>query len=354
MILFALTLAAAAPAGSMPPASACTPEHAAMGHCTMPEPVKAPPPPPPPPPSPPACTPEHAAMGHCTLPEPAEVSPSPPCPPEHAAMGHCTPAAPPSPPSSGASGTDLPAGNEPPPPAPRVDAADRIFGAQAMAPVRAQMLAEHGGGSFSKILVDLAEMRMQEGRDQAVWEAKAWFGGDIDRLAVKASGEAAVGGALDKLELQALWSHAIGPYFDLQAGIRHDIEPDPSRSYAVLGIEGLAPYWFDVEGALFLSDKGDMTARIGGSYDQRITQRLILQSRAELDVAFQDVPDLGIGGGMSDVELGLRLRYEIVREFAPYVGIAWERKLGGTADRARAAGEDPSRLSFVAGLRFWF
>jgi copper resistance protein B len=323
MILFTLALAAAAPAASAPPASNCTPEHAAMGHCTMAPPVEDPPQP-------------------------------DPCTPEHAAMGHCTPRAAPAPTPTGASGTDLPAGHATAPPAPRVDAADHHYDAAAMAASRAQLYAEHGGGHFSQILVDLAEIRVQNGKDQAVWEARGWFGGDIDRLVVKASGEAVIGGALDSLELQALWSHAIGPYFDVQAGIRHDIEPDPSRSYAVLGIEGLAPYWFDVEAALFLSNKGDITARLAGSYDQRITQRLILQPRAELDLALQDVPELGIGGGASNAELGLRLRYEVVREFAPYVGVAWERKLGGTANYARLAGEDRSRLSLVAGLRFWF
>ncbi|ALJ12358.1 copper resistance protein B [Sphingopyxis macrogoltabida] len=323
-----------------PAAPACSPEHAAMGHCTLPEP-KAPPPPPPPPT--PSCTPEHAAMGHCTMPEPAP--PPPACTAEHAAMGHCT--LPETPPTPGA-------GNAPPPPAPRVGAADAIFGADAMAAARARLYAEHGGSTISQVMVDMAEARIGKGGDSYVWDAEARFGGDIDKLAIKSEGEGDFGGRLEDAEVQALWSHAVGPYFDVQAGVRQDFGPGPSPTHAVLGFEGLAPYWFDVEGALFLSDKGDVTARLEGSYDQRITQRLIVQPMAEVEAAFQDVAERGIGGGFSNVELGVRLRYEIAREFAPYVGFAWERKLGKTARLARAAGDNVSRPAFVAGIRFWF
>src|SRR5690606_7160807 len=131
-------------------------------------------------------------------------------------------------------------------------------------------------------------------------------------------------------EVQALYSRAIGPYFDLQAGVRHDIRPSPSRAYAVLGVEGLAPYWFEVEAHAFLSDKGDLFARVGASYDQLITQRLVIQPRAELNAAAQDAA--GVAGGLTDAALGVRLRYEVRREFAPYIGVSYERKIGGTAD----------------------
>jgi copper resistance protein B len=167
-------------------------------------------------------------------------------------------------------------------------------------------------------------------------------------------GSGAFGEGVEDAEIQALYSRAIGPYFNLQAGIRYDFKPNPSRTYATIGFEGLAPYWFEVEGAVFLSDKGDVLGRLEGYYDQRITQRLILQPRAELNLAAQDVPENGIGSGLSDIELGLRLRYEITRQFAPYVGVSWDRKLGDTADFARAAGEDPSTTSLVAGIRLWF
>ena len=122
----------------------------------------------------------------------------------------------------------------------------------------------------------------------------------------------------------------------------------------MLGFEGLAPYWFEVEGAVFLSDKGDLLGRVEGYYDQRLTQRLVLQPRVELNFAAQDVPENRIGAGLSNAELGLRLRYEITRKLAPYVGVSYDAKSGQTARYARDDGEDPTTTSFVAGVRIWF
>lgn len=300
------------------------------------------------------CTAEHAAMGHCAMPteEPPAASIDPACPPEHAAMGHCTPA-PAASADPQATGTALPAGNAPAPPAPRADYAERIWGREAMAPVREALRREHGGMSFSQIMVDIAEVQVRDGREGYRWEAEGWFGGDINRLVIKTEGEGDFGGALEDAEVQALYSRAIGPYFNLQAGLRQDFEP-ASRTYAAFGVEGLAPYWFEVEAHGFVSTDGDLLARLAASYDQRITQRLILQPRAEFNFAAQDVRASGIGSGLSDAEFDLRLRYEIVREFAPYIGISHSAKIGRTADFARAAGEDPSTTSFVVGVRAWF
>jgi copper resistance protein B len=119
-------------------------------------------------------------------------------------------------------------------------------------------------------------------------------------------------------------------------------------------VQGLAPYWFEVDAAAFLSTKGDLTARVEAEYDQRITQRLILQPRVEFDLAAQDVPELGIGSGLSTAELGARLRYEFKPQFAPYVGVEYERAFGDTADFRRAEGEDVGGWSFLIGLRAWF
>ena len=251
-------------------------------------------------------------------------------------------------------GTALPAGDAPAPAAPVPDYADRIWGRDAMSPARRTLRREHGGGTFSQIMFNLAEYQVRDGRDGFRWDGEGWFGGDIHRLVIKTEGSGGFGEGVDDAEVQTLYSRAIGPYFNLQAGVRYDFKPNPSRTYATIGFEGLAPYWFEVEGAVFLSDNGDMLGRLEGYYDQRITQRLIIQPRAELNLAAQDVPENGIGAGLSDVELGLRLRYEIKREFAPYVGVSWDRKLGDTADFARAAGEDPSSVSLVAGVRLWF
>ena len=216
------------------------------------------------------------------------------------------------------------------------------------------MIQESGGMTFSQLMVDRLEYRANKGANGYAWEGEGWIGGDINRFAFKTEGEGEVGGPLESAEVQALYSRAIDPWWNVVAGVRHDIRPQPQRSYATIGIEGLAPYWFEVEGQAFVSTKGDVHLRMEGSYDQRITQRLILQPAAEVNIAAQDVPELGIGSGISNIELGLRLRYEFAREFAPYVGVHWERKLGDTARYARAEGEGASTASLVMGIRFWF
>lgn len=253
-----------------------------------------------------------------------------------------------------ATGTALAPGNAPAPAAPTDSYADRIYSPAAMAAARQELRSEHGGNKVSMVLFNLAEYQVRKGRDGYRWDGSAWYGGDINRFVIKTEGEGSVGDRLEGAEVQALYSRAIGPFTDVQAGIRYDITPDPSRVYATIGFESLAPGFFDVEGALFLSNKGDLLGRLEGYYDQRITQRLILQPRAEANLAAQDVPELGIGSGISNVELGLRLRYEIKREFAPYIGISYDRSLGRSARFARAEGEDVGSPSFVVGIRTWF
>ncbi|MFD1788304.1 copper resistance protein B [Sphingomonas floccifaciens] len=253
----------------------------------------------------------------------------------------------------GTGGTALPAGNAPAPAAPEATYADRIWGRDAMTPARDIMRREHGGMSFSQLMINLAELQVRQGRDGYHWDAEFWYGGDINRLTLKTEGEGTLRGSAGG-EVQALYSRAIGPYFNLQAGVRQDVAPGPDRTYATVGFEGLAPYWFDVEGALFLSDKGDVFGRLEGYYDQRIIQRLVLQPRVELNLSAQDFRASGVGSGLTDAEAGLRLRYEIRREFAPYVGVSWERKFGDTARFARAAGSGTGGFSVVAGIRSWF
>jgi len=247
---------------------------------------------------------------------------------------------------------DIP--NTPPPPAPTDHAADNVFDPTGMAKARAQLRKEHGGGITSLVMANFAEWAPRSGKDSYRWEGEAWFGGDINRLTLKSEGEGLSGDGLNRAELQALYSRSVGPYFNLQAGVRHDFEPRPSRTYATIGFEGLAPYWFEVSGAAFLSNKGDLSARLEGYYDQRLTQRLIIQPRAELNLAASNDRATGVGSGLSDVELGLRLRYEIRREFAPYVGVTYDRKFGKTADYARTGGEDVEDARVVLGLRAWF
>jgi copper resistance protein B len=289
---------------------------------------------------------DHAAMNHDPAPQEAvdhsaHQQPAPPAATDPHA-GHGAPT----------SDDAIPQGIAPA--IPTDHAADAVYDPIAMARARAAMLKESGGMSFSQLMLDRLEYRAQKGSNGYAWEGEGWIGGDINRFAFKTEGEGDVGGRLEKAELQALYQRAIGPWFNLEAGVRQDFRPSPQRTYAVIGIDGLAPYWFEVGAQAFLSNKGDTHFRLEGSYDQRITQRLILQPAAEVNIAAQDVPELGIGSGLSDIELGLRLRYEFAREFAPYIGVNWEQKFGGTADYARAMGERVSATSLVMGIRFWF
>lgn len=244
-------------------------------------------------------------------------------------------------------------GNAPAPSAPADHAADRIFDRSRMATARA-MLAKEGKFFGNAVIVDQLEYRAVKGRNGYGWDAEAWIGSDIDRLVIASEGEGAFGGPAERTEVRAMLRHAVSPYFNLEAGVRHDFHPDPQRTYAAVGMAGIAPYWFDVEGQVLVSNKGDIHARIEGSYDLRITNRLILQPAAEVDVAFQDVPELGVGAGFDRIETGLRLRYHVSREVAPYVGVNWERKLGDSARYARLSGDDASSVSAVVGLRLWF
>lgn len=245
-------------------------------------------------------------------------------------------------------------GNTPAPAPPEDHAADAIFGADIMAKSRKELAYEVGGMGYSLVTIDLLEVGVQKGRDSYRFEGEAFTGGNINRFGVKFEGEGAFGERIDDLELQALYSRAIAPYWNLQAGVRYDIKPDPSRTYLVAGVEGIAPYWFKVNAAGFVSNKGEVRARLEASYDQRITQSLILQPRIEANIAFQDIRAIGVGSGLTDFEAGLRLRYEIEQEIAPYIGLEWRKQTGATARYSRLAGEDPDTISLIAGIRIWF
>lgn len=243
--------------------------------------------------------------------------------------------------------------HETPAPAPPTDhLADKIYDPAAMDGARALLRQEHGGARVSRIMANLLEHRAGSGADGYHWDGEAWFGGDLNRLVLKSEGEGDQHG-VEAGEVQALYSRAVGLYTDLQVGLRQDVEPK-SRTYATVGFETLLPYWIEAGGALFLSNKGDVLGRAEGAIDWRLTQRLILQPRAELNFAAQDISETATGSGLSEGELGLRLRYEIRRQFAPYVGVSWARRFGRTADYARAQGREVSDTSFVVGLRAWF
>lgn len=242
-----------------------------------------------------------------------------------------------------------------PAPAPPTDhAADAVFGADKMAVARKVLAYEIGGMGYSLTTIDLLEISTQNGKESYRFEGEAFTGGNINRFGVKIEGEGGFGGRLEDLEVQALYSRAIAPYWNLQTGVRYDFRPEPSRGYLVAGVEGFAPYWFKVNAAGFVSNKGEVRARLEGYYDQRITQALILQPRIEANFSLQDIRAIGVGAGLTDFEAGLRLRYEIKQEFAPYIGVEWRKQTGATARFSRAAGEDPDAISLVAGVRIWF
>ena len=234
------------------------------------------------------------------------------------------------------------------------DAAKDYYDPRAMDEAHHHMTQEMGGQTFFFLQADRLEVQSNEGAGLSVLEAQGWVGGDYQRFWFKTEGQYAEGGELQEAEIQGLYSRAISSFFDFQAGVRQDVAPGARRTFGVVGIQGLAPYWFEIDTALFVSHEGAVSARFEVEYDLRLTQRLILQPRAELNFAVQDVEELAIGSGLSTAETGARLRYEIKREFAPYVGFSWTRAAGQTADLWRQEGENPNTLSVVAGLRLWF
>ena len=253
-------------------------------------------------------------------------------------------------------GAEQPIPQSPPPPAAfegPLHAADAFVGKAKMEASRAKVVRVISGLPVFWLMGDRLEYRARSGKDGYLWDVTAAYGSATDKLWLRSEGEGNFGETPESADIQALWSHAIGPWWDLQLGARQSLV-GPERTYATVGVEGLAPYEFEVNAAAYLSQKGELSGRIEAELDQRITQRLILQPRGELNLSAQNIPELGIGAGIDRIEAGLRLRYEIRREFAPYVGIAQEWKVGQSATYARANGEDPSTTNFVAGVRFWF
>ncbi|WP_420042500.1 copper resistance protein B [Bordetella genomosp. 13] len=198
------------------------------------------------------------------------------------------------------------------------------------------------------------ELEWQEAKDGSAlnWDFTGWVGGDIDRLWLRSEGER-TNGKLEHVEVQALWGHSITPWWDLVGGIRQDFKPGPSQTWAAFGLQGLALYNFESEITVFVGDSGQTALRLKGEYDILITNRLILQPMAEVNFYGKNDPDRDVGAGLANSEVGLRLRYEIRREFAPYIGVTWNRSYGNTADFVRAAGENRNETRFLVGVRMW-
>lgn len=208
------------------------------------------------------------------------------------------------------------------------------------------------------LLLDQLEYRANDGEDTFNWDAISWVGGDYQRLWIKTEGDVGLDTGDGEAELQLLYGKLISPFFDFQAGIKYDqvysSDGGPGRASGVIGIQGLAPYLFELDTALFVSQDGDVSLRFGAEYQLLLTQRLILQPELETNIAIQQVEEFGVGSGLNDIELGLRLRYEISRQFAPYVGVNWTRQFGDTADLAEEEGGSTDNFALVGGLRLLF
>jgi copper resistance protein B len=236
---------------------------------------------------------------------------------------------------------------------------------------RSSILAQHYHGSgksefgepihdnqiFSFFLFDQLEYQVNDSQNVFNWDATGWIGGDYNKLWLKTEGDISLDDGNGEAEVQLLYSKLISPYWDLQMGVRYDQlygETDNGRGFAVIGVQGLAPYFIEVDGALFISHQGDISARLKLESDLLLSQRLILTPKLETNLAIQEVEDFGVGSGFNDLELGLRLRYEVSREFAPYLGVSWTKLFGDTAKFAEEEGESSNDVKFVAGVRLMF
>lgn len=203
------------------------------------------------------------------------------------------------------------------------------------------------------VLFDQLEWQVGDGIRAGNWDNRGWIGKDVNRFWFRTEGEAE-DGALGEAQAHALYGRAIHRWWDLVVGVRQDFRPGPQRTWAAVGIQGLAPYWFEVEATAYIGEAGRTHVRVETEYELLLTNRLILQPLVELEIYGKSDPERGIGAGLSSGEAGLRVRYEFRREFAPYIGVTWNRKFFGTADAARAAGEDTGVARFATGIRVWF
>ncbi len=212
--------------------------------------------------------------------------------------------------------------------------------------------------TLGKIIIEQLEYRNNDGNNTLRWDTQGWYGKDYDKFWFKFEGEDEVSANEGELELQTLYSHSVSAFWDVQVGARYDLSYSSGntndRFFAVVGFQGLAPYWFEAEPSLYVSEDGDISARLVSTYDVLFSQKLILQPRFEINASASETREFGVGKGINDLQLGLRLRYEITRKLTPYIGVEWERKFGDTADFASADGADIDNSAIVAGVRFWF
>jgi copper resistance protein B len=206
---------------------------------------------------------------------------------------------------------------------------------------------------FGKVMLDQFEWRDAQDGAAGAWDAQAWYGGDYNKLWIKTEGER-VAGITQGASVEVLFDRVVGRWWDAQGGIRQDFGRGPARTWLALGLQGLAPYWLDAEATFYVGEEGRTAVRLKADYDLLLTQRLILQPYGEANIYSKSDAEREVGSGLSDLELSLRLRYEVRREFAPYLGVGWFKRFGTTAGLARAAGEGSDEVQLVAGLHIWF
>ena len=283
--------------------------------------------------APPGSTPVPAQEGHAAH---QEAQPEPPVPGSASEPVHDHAA---------------PEGSTPPglyPGIPPITDADR---AAAFPDVTGRMVLGEAVNYF--VLLDQLEWQAADGGGGVTWDNLGWVGFDRDRLWFRSEGETAAG-RLESAEAHVLYGRPISRWWDVVAGVRQDVRPGPSQTWAAVGLQGLAPYWFEVETTAYVGASGRTLVRLEGEYELLFTNRWILQSLGEIELSGKSDPERAVGAGLSTAEAGLRLRYELRREFAPYVGLTWARAFGRTADFARAAGHEAGGAGLAGGLRFWF
>ena len=215
-------------------------------------------------------------------------------------------------------------------------------------------LSEHTHSTYrSGLMVDRLESAQSSDDAFQAYELQGWIGKDYNRLVVKAEGEVASGN-LHEARTELLWGHALTPHWDTQLGLRYDSGLAPEQQWLAVGVQGLAPYWFEIDATAYIGEQGRTAVRLSAEYELLLTQKLILQPRVEANLYGKADAERELGSGLSSVTTGLRLRYEIRREFAPYLGVEWNGKMGGTADYARASGERSSETRIIGGVRFWY
>ncbi|MDT8445081.1 MAG: copper resistance protein B [Desulfuromonadales bacterium] len=215
----------------------------------------------------------------------------------------------------------------------------------------------HDNQIFATFRADRFEHQWREhGMEAILWDVQGWIGNDYNKLYLKSEGDLRLDddAKIEEADVELFYSRNIAKFWDLQMGLRYDFEPDPERSFVAFGFQGLAPQWFEIDATAYLSEDGDVSARIEAEYELMLTQRLVLIPRVETGLSMQDVPEYEQWQGITDVTVGARLMYHLRREFAPYLGVSWSRKIGETANRLESENVDVDSAVIVAGVRFWF